>query len=427
MTRTTVYRARPRGVRPPVASPTPLAWFTPTSSVGEMLAPLNYNSLLGLPAAHRAVKLIAGAVAQMTPPRVLSPDEITEVVPTPQVVARPYPGMGSFEFWEQLVTGLLCRGNYVGIPADFDTFGYARQVVPINVDFVNPYLGEDGFWEYDIGGARYHADEILHLRYTTLPGSPWGLSPVSTFRQSLGRQMTEQDYAANSMKTSSVPPVVIQLDVPEVTAETAVSIQEKWITQHGNGERKPAVISKKMTVTPLDAFSPQDMEFLSSRQFSVAEMAFIFNLDPSDLGAALHQGGGAITYANVSQRVLSRIVETYAPIMRKIEDAFSDLVPGGNFVRMRPERLMLTTPLERYQAYSAGKAAGALTDDEIRKEEGKPPIPKAPTPPALAPSASGDTAAEVAADTAKGIGQTPDEQMMDDPNMMQQPKKGMTK
>lgn len=411
MARTTVHRARPRGVRPAIASPTPLSWFTPTSSVGEMLQALNYNSVLGLPAANRAVKLIAGAVAQMTPPRVLASDEITEVVPTPQVVSRPNASMGAFDFWESLLVGLLTRGNYVALPADFDAFGYARQVIPINVDFVNVFLDGDGFWVYDIGGQTYRADEVLHIRYTTLPGSPWGLSPVSNFRQALSRQLTEQDYAANALATGSVPSAVIQLDVPKVDATVAATVQANWITAHGTGQRKPAVIPKSMSITPL-SYSPQDMEFLASRQFSVAEMALMFNLDPSDLGAALHQGGGAITYANVSQRVVSRIVDTYTPLMRKIEDAFSDLVPGGNFVRMRPERLLTSTPLERYAVFAAGKAAGAFTDEEIRKEEGKPPIEKPDPPMVMEPPAEqqDDTGPETPAEDQKDqtmIGEKP--------------------
>ena len=97
--RTTLYRARPRGIRPSLPSPTPQSWFQPTSVITDLLSPVNSHTVLGLPAFWRGVKLISGQCAQMTPAKVYAPDGIT-CIDTPTVVSRPLATMGAFDYWE---------------------------------------------------------------------------------------------------------------------------------------------------------------------------------------------------------------------------------------------------------------------------------------------------------------------------------------
>lgn len=366
-------RARPRGLRPP--EPVPLAaqtMFWPGWGPSPM-PNVTESAVLGLPAAWRAVNLIANGVAAMAPPRVLRPDGVTDAGDTFPIVDRPNAMLTVTEFWHMAAAHALTTGNFVGILADPDPVtGFPRQAVPVNSRLVSCMYDRDGFPDYMIGGRHYSADEVVHVRALVSPGDPWGVGPVTAFRRALGGHLNQQLYSAETYRTGAVPPGVIKVAKPEISPEQAKDVQDQWIDAHGDGQRRPAVLPELFDFQPI-AWSPEDAQFLEARQFSVAEAAFMFGLDPSDLSASV--GGPSLTYANISQRITHRVVEAYGPWVARFEDAWSDLVPGGNLVRFRRENLTHASRSDLFAEQAAGIAAGVLTVDEARAELNKPPIP----------------------------------------------------
>lgn len=335
------------------------------------------GNVLGLPAAWRAINLCANGVAQMTPPRVLAADGVTPL-DAPPIVTRPCAAMGAFDFWHSAVAHLNSTGNLVGILADPEpATGWPRQAIPVNSSFVHCYFDAAGFVRYTIGDLDLSAEEVVHVRLYTIPGDPWGIGAVTNFRRALGAKLDEQNLSAGTFKQGAVPSGIVKVHRPKVTKDQADEIQEQWITAHSSGGRVPAVLSEQFDFTPI-AWSPEDAEFLASRQFSVAEIAFMFNLDPTDLAAAMGMSG-ALTYANTTQREVSRTVNTYGPICRRFGDAWSDLLPGGSFVQFVPEHLMLMTPLERAELQAVELTSGTLTKNEARAALNREPIAE-PTP-----------------------------------------------
>src|SRR5207245_519817 len=116
----------------------------------------------------------------------------------------------------------------------------------------------------------------------------------------------------------------------------ATAVQAQWLTNHSGG-RVPAVMPNTMTFEAL-SWSPEDLQFLQARGFTIGEIAHMFNLDPTDLGQAL--AGASMTYANIEQRQQQRVVDSYGPWMRRFEDEWTDLAPGGNIARLEPQRLL---------------------------------------------------------------------------------------
>lgn len=322
------------------------------------------GNMLGLPGAWRSINLISHGVAQMTPPRVLSADGVTPIA-APPIVTRPCAAMGAFDFWASAVAHAVSRGNFVGILADPEpTTGWPRQAIPVNTSFVHVRYDADGFLRYSIGDLDLSADEVVHVRGYTIPGDPWGIGAVENFRRALGAKLDEQNLSAGTFKSGAVPSGIIKVNRPKVTTEQADEVQQQWITAHASAGRVPAVLSEMFDFTPI-SWSPEDAEFLASRQFSVAELAFMFNLDPTDLSASVGVSG-ALSYANTSQREVSRTVNTYAPWCRRFADAWSDLIPGGAFVKFVPEHLMVMTPIELATLHATEITSGTLTIDEAR-------------------------------------------------------------
>lgn len=373
-----IRASRPRGVRPYVPQPTPQIATMWNPGWGDVALPnVTLPTLQGLPAAWRAMNLIANGVAAMAPLQHLQADGITPVALPAPVLRRPNSLMGSFDFWHSAVCHALSSGNFVALLADFDSFGYARQLVPVHSSWVNCRL-HDGLPIYDIGDRTYGYDEVFHVRAFTVPGDPWGIGVVTNFRRALGAHLDQQNYAAATWQTGAVPSGILKQKRPNMSQGKIDEAKTAWIAEYGAGRRSVAVLNDEQWEFEPIAWTPEDAQFLESRQFSVAEMAFMFGLDPSDLAATI--GGTSQTYANLTDRLATRVTEAYGPVLARFEDAACDIVPGGTIARFRRENLTHANRAALFAEQAAGIAAGILTRDEARAESNKPPLP-APEPP----------------------------------------------
>lgn len=378
-------RARPRGLRPAEAQPVSTqAFFWNGWGDTETMPYVSDAQLLGLPAAWACVLKIASAVASMAPPRVVQPDEVTEALGSFPIVSRPNALWGVFDFWQGATAHLLTSGNLVALLADFDPgTGFARQAVPVPTSMVDGHYTDDGFPEYRIGDQTYGPDDLIHVRYLGVPGQLMGVGPVAALRRSIGGQLNQQSMASETYRSGAVPTGVMKVHKPEITKDQADFIDEQWLGAHGNGQRKPAILPELYDFEPI-AWSPEDAQFIQAQQFSAAQMAWIFGMVPSDLEASA--GGSALTYANLTQRLASRLVEGYGPWIRKLEDGWTDAVPGGNLVRFQRGRFLHASRSDLVTELAAAVAAGLMTADEGRTELGLPPLPADAPPPEEAPA-----------------------------------------
>lgn len=375
-------RATPRGLRPIVPQPqNTQSWFV--NQWGDVTLPaVTDETTLGLAAAWRSVNMIAGGVAAMAPPRVLAEDETTELERRP-IAWRPSSLYSSTEFWSMAVAHCLTSGNFVGILADFSPDdGWPRQVIPVHTRNVSGYFDvSTGLPVYEVGGVKLSWADVVHVRWLPQPGQVMGIGVVDAFRRALGGALDQQNYAAATYRTGAIPSGIIKVHLPQADKTQTDAIKEQWVDAIGGGQRAPAVLPELFDFTPI-AWSPEDVQFLEARKFSVGEVAMMFGLDPSDLGATFG-AAGQLTYANLSQRLAARVVETYGPWLARFEEAWSDLVPGGNVVRFRRERYTHASRRELFEEQQIGITAGVLTKDEARAELNRPPLPEPTPPPAL--------------------------------------------
>lgn len=376
----------PRGLRPPV--PLPSTHTTSGEGLAELLGLVgldarntdpNETNITGLPAVQAGVDMVAHAVAAMMVSAQVFYPSGEQYDDVPNVVTRPFSLMGSFEFWTQAVDCAMKRGNWVGILTDFDRDGYARQVVPVHPDAVS-LDDSTGFPMYQIGATRYRWDEIVHVRHGAPVGSLWGQGIVERYRLAAQRHLYEAEWGRTSFASGGVPSAVIQLDTPNgiISDALAEETQERWLERHTGSNRKPAIIGKAISVTPI-SWSPEDAEFVEARRTSVGEAALMCGLDPVDLGASI--GGAGLTYANLTDRQLSRILQAFMPWTRLFEQAWSDLIPFRATVTGDVEALLRSSTKERMEVYTIAKALGLYTTEELREEERRPPLPEPETPP----------------------------------------------
>jgi HK97 family phage portal protein len=339
----------------------------PTPSSGY---PVTERGVCGIPAAWKCLTFIANACASCAPPIELDSQGV-RVEPLSSIVERPWSFLTAHEFWVQAFSAALLYGNFVGINIDVDPInGYPRQVMPVHPSDVMLTM-VDGLPVYGWAGEAFGWDEVTHVRGYTSPGALWGLGVIETFRLSLAAQMDTALYGATNFATAAENSVVISVDRPELSPQQADSIQQAWIDRHGSGVRRPAVIPRSMTISPL-AFSPSDVQYLESRQLGIAETAYMFGLDPTDLDATIGGVRGSMTYANREQREIERLTHGIGPWLRRFEQTWADLLPGRRSMTFNVERLLRTDTLTRLTASATALTAGIFTLDDARGVEGLP-------------------------------------------------------
>lgn len=324
----------------------------------------------GLPALDFGVTLIASAVSQMLTSAEVYDDDGSQLAP-PAIVARPHPLFTPTEFWDTVIRSVLMHGNFVAPYADYDEDGWPRQMVPVDSSAVS-VESSSGIPFYKIEGTTFRYDEVFHVRRHAPIGTFWGMGVVEKFRKALTGQLAEQNYGQTAYTNGGVPSALIILDTEEVTQTALTNVSTQWQARTSGLGRVPVVLPRTIDVKPL-SWSPEDAEFIAARQLSAADCAYMLGLEPSDLEATVG-GSASLTYANLSQRSLARIVQSYAPVMALIEEALTDALPGPQRVRGNPEALLRSTTKERFEVYQLGKELEIYTTPELRELEGRPPV-----------------------------------------------------
>lgn len=375
-------RALPRGVREPeplplTATQAPPELWAALLGMSETPVSVTESTSSGLPAVGYAVTTVANGVSTMMS-AAQTFDASDNETATPPIVDRPHPLFGTFEYFDLAVRCLLMRGNFVGILADHDGAGWPRQAVPVDPASVNVDTTTGIPW-YFIGSDVYRFDEVLHVRIGATTANPfWGRGIIEQYRTALRGQLNQQGYGESSYRTGAVPSGILKIQADKVTQTMVDEAQEAWISAHGDGQRKPAVFGRNVDFTPL-SWSPEDAEFIEARKISIAEAAYLVGLEPADLGAAVSTNSGQLIYQNINDRQLDRVTRAFSPIMQRLEQAWSDLLPGRQYVRGNAEALLRTTTRERYELHEIAQRIGLETVEETRQIERRPAITETTT------------------------------------------------
>jgi HK97 family phage portal protein len=299
---------------------------------------------------------------------------------TPNWVQNPNPESTKLEFYEQIVTSFKLNGNaYILLIRDGNDEVMETWVLdPRNVRIERRGPGEPLVYFVkikDMQGLyeqRLDARDILHIPDFRLPGQLYGLSPIAACRTTLGAAMAADTYAASYFGNAANPGGVIA--VPgELTQEQAQDMGRNWNLTHVGPYRagKIGILSGGATFEPL-TINAQDAQLLESRKFSIEEVARIFRIPLALLG---HPVAGAMSFASVEAQNLSFVQYSLRPILERIEQAMSSLLPEKDgFVRFNLDALLRGTTLERYESYTKGLREGFLSLNDVHAYEDMSPI-----------------------------------------------------
>ena len=299
---------------------------------------------------------------------------------TPNWVQNPNPETTRLEFYEQIVTSFKLNGNaYILTVRDSnDEVSETWVLDPRNVRIERRAPGEPLVYFVKIKDStgiyeqRLTARDVLHIPDFRLPGQIYGLSPIAACRTTLGATMAADTYAASYFGNAANPGGVIE--VPgELTQEQAQDIGRDWNITHTGPYRagKIGILSGGASFTPLQ-INAQDAQLLETRRFSIEEVGRIFRVPLALLG---HPVAGAMSFASVEAQNLSFVQYSLRPILERIEQALSSLLPESDgFLRFNLDALLRGTTNERYDAYTKGLREGFLSLNDVHAYEDMAPI-----------------------------------------------------
>lgn len=379
--------ALPRGTREPEPAPWPTErtqWWgpgwpsLPWSSDGTA-DPAYVNSWgdavsagLAIPAAWRAMNLIAGTIAQQ-PLVAFEGNPPTQIDTTRQNLNQPWPVLSYFDWMFAAVCSVVLRGNFLGVKADFDeSTGNPRQYIPVAWDDVQTEYDKGRLWYQIVGMDRELSwTEVMHVRGFMLPGQLTGIGVIEAHRIGLKNTRELMDYGSGAYSSGGVPPVVMRVDKPELSEAEAEYLQSRWVQRHSARDRRPAVVPKIVELEKV-GLSMQDAEYLESRQFSIAEIAYMFNLNPEDLSVGFGGSRNRIEYQNIESRVRDLLIFSLQRWMSPIEQAFYNDMPAGSHARFNPSELFRADAKARMEMYEIALRNGIYTLAEVRAMERLP-------------------------------------------------------
>jgi HK97 family phage portal protein len=339
-------------------------------------ATVDNNSALTLSAVYAAATLIADAVASL-PAEALSGDERVEL---PQWIRSPNRDLRRFDFWNQMMLAVLLTGNayaqFILRPSD---------AVPIGLDIIEPHRVHVEWNPRVPGERRYKVDngewlsrrEMFHIQGPTMPGQVKGMSVVTVARESIALGLTLEEFGARYFGQGSQAKVVIEMpqtaNVDFKKAREIVKVFELFHKGRGNWHR-PAVMSGGAKLHNIQ-ISPEDSQFLQSREFQLIEIARWFRVPPHRIGIISKSSSWG---SGLAEENTAMVQHTFKPWILRVEEALSAYAPGpeglGMKIRLVDSGLLRGTAKEQADLYIALYESKLITRDEGRVPLGFAPV-----------------------------------------------------
>lgn len=291
-------------------------------------------------------------------------------ITTPDHVEQPDSQVSGTGWRRQAIISLLLRGNAWGIVLD----RHPETLRPSTVRIVHPddvtveRRGKLDDPTYRVFGTVMSPAEIWQISAYHVPGIPVGISPISYMAQALGLGAAAEKFGARWFNDGAHPSGLLVYDGPLTKPQADIAKQR--FVEGLDGGREPATLGDGWTFTPISV-PADESQFLETIQANAATVATMFGLRPEDIGV---KSGDSMTYANVEQRQIARLVYPINQWTIRLEEALSELVPRGQYVKLSVDSLLRADLKTRYEAHGLALRSGFRSVNEVRALEDLPPI-----------------------------------------------------
>lgn len=327
-----------------------------------------------IPGFARAMAIYAGLISQMPMDRYRGDTRLAET----RLLFRPDPNRGRDWWVSRQVDDLLEHGNAVHLIMARDADGWPASVMWLPAHRVG-LQRTDGDWappRYLLDGKPItRQQDVVHVQRGADPDFPWrGIGVVEQHLQSLGRIYNQERFEANSLTTSGVPSVAIIAPNARIGDDEIKKARSQWDELYGGVTRRPGIFPAGTQIKPL-SWSPTDAQLSAARQFSLTDMANMFNLDGLWLGAP----ASSHTYRSLAPAFVHLVRVSLVTVMQVFEQEWGyRWLPRGQDLSFRRRVLEQGTFAEGVATVARGMTTiGAdgrplMTTDEGRAGIGLP-------------------------------------------------------
>lgn len=337
-----------------------------------------WRGAMTVPAVWRAANLVADLLGSIPwcayRQRAGRPVELLD--PTPPLLEQPSPPESRVNTMSSLALDLLLNGNAVEIIAARSRDGWPTATYPVPAEQVGVRRVTENMYsplpvgsiEYSIGGLSFAPSELIHTKGPCAPGALRGMGIVEHHLTGGAIGLAkEQMRQAQGLANHGVPTGFLKDDNPDTTTEELAANKAAWLASQR--DRTVAMLNANLSFTPL-SWNPEELQLIEARRFSLHEVALIFGLPLSFLGA----DQSSDTYRNSQEEALDLLKFSLAGHLARFEQARTLAFPRGTYVKATLDAILRADTKSRYEAHSIGLAAGFLTVNEVRELEDRPPI-----------------------------------------------------
>ena len=286
---------------------------------------------------------------------------------------RPNPEMGSFNFRQTLLGWALRYGNgYAEI--ERDARGAVYALWPIHPDRVSVKRDDQGQLVYEVwnerGGPSYLASaDVYHIR--GFGDGVCGLNVIEYAAQSVGWAQATEVFGSTFFGEGMNPTGIISTEkAMSIEASKRLKEEFKQLYAGPKGDRT-AILDGGLKFEKV-AYTPEDGQFIETRQHQVEEICRWFGVPPHKVMHLLRA-----TFSNIEHQSIEVVVDSITPWVKIFEEeADFKLFPArSNLIsKMNLKGLLRGDATARAAFYKAMFETGALTPDDILRAEDMNPI-----------------------------------------------------
>lgn len=254
--------------------------------------------------------------------------------------------------------------------------GYPEELHLLHPSRTKPDRTKSGklFYKLNDGtGNTLAPEDVLHFAGLGFDGLQ-GYTPLTVCRQSIGVGLAAEQFGASFFGNGAIPKGVLKH--PKRLSEAAANnLRRSWNQVHqGSQSANQAAILEEGMEWVNTQISPEDAQFLGTRQFTVEEVARLYGVPPHKIGDYSHAH-----LANVEESNLDYMTTTLVGWVCMLEVQLNLKLLSRDdrrafAIRFDLSALMRGNSTARAGYYNIMRNMGAMSADDIRTREGMNPL-----------------------------------------------------
>jgi HK97 family phage portal protein len=219
--------------------------------------------------------------------------------------------------------------------------------------------------------------EMIHVSGMSWPGELKGMAPLEAALHMVGAGLGAQEFAERFYGQGFSAAGIVE--VPgDLEPEDAKQLKHDFARMNGGLKKAhlPAVLTNGAKWAP-STVSPEQAQFLETRQFTVSDIARFFRVPPhmvGDVEKSTSWGTG------IEQQGIGFVTYTLTPWLERLEQAYTRrMLDMGRqeraFAKFNVNGLMRGDAKTRMEAYSVAIQNGWMNADDVNALEDRPPLP----------------------------------------------------